>query len=188
MLTPLLKRAALVSFLACAFANAVFAADTGAFWIYKDGSYKWPGDYSYNATIDYRDKSGMPEGETYDVAVTVTDPWGAWQPYATGMNFNRAGKTSLLFKIKPTRGGSNFTVQFLKVGDKPVVDQKTGGQLSLNISDYCPLTAGAWTSCTLPLDVLLTDNGQVLQDFYKFAIQSHLGGPDKFFVADVAIQ
>ena len=87
-----------------------------AFSIYSNGVYAWPGDYSYAATINYKDTAGKPPTGTYDIAVTTT-AWGAWQPYATNWNFNRIGYNYLVFKLKPTRTDSSFTVQFLKVGD-----------------------------------------------------------------------
>ena len=176
----------------CALAGAASAADgpSHPFWIYRDGSYAWPGDYSYVAAVNYRDKSGRPEGETYDVAVTLTGAWGAWQPYATGLNFDRTGRKNLIFRLKPTNGLA-FSCQFLKVGDLPVrVAPGNDGQLSVDISKYGPApVAGVWATYTIPLDVVLNDAGTVLQSFYKFAIQSQSGiANDVYYIADVRIE
>jgi hypothetical protein len=160
------------------------------FWIYKDGKYAWPGDYSYQATIDYKDKKGKPDGETYDIAITLTGQWGAWQPYATGMNYDRTGRKNLIFKLKPTKGLS-FSCQFLKVGDKPMrVSASDGSQLSVDISKYgSKLVPGEWGSYSIPLDDLVKDQGTVLQNFYKFAIQNQSGlADDVYYITDVAIQ
>ena len=39
-------------------------ADNGGgsptFWVYHDGVFAWPGDYSFVAVPDYRDKTGQP--------------------------------------------------------------------------------------------------------------------------------
>jgi hypothetical protein len=177
-------------------ASAAGTTDAGAgsaasiFWIYKDGKYAWPGDYSYQASVDYKDKKGKPEGETYDIAVTLNGQWGAWQPYATGMNFDRTGRKNLIFKLKPTRGLS-FSCQFLKVGDKPMrVSASDGSQLSVDISKYgSKPVPGEWGSYSIPLDDLVKDQGTVLQNFYKFAIQNQSGlGDDVYYITDVGIQ
>jgi hypothetical protein len=160
------------------------------FWIYKNGKFAWPGDYSYQATVDYKDKAGKPDGETYDIAVTLNGQWGAWQPYASGMNYDRTGRTNLVFKLKPTKG-TGFSLQFLKVGDKPMrVSPTNGGQLSVDISKYGPApTPGQWGSYSVPLDDVVKDAGVVLQNFYKFAIQNQSGlGDDVYYIADVGIE
>lgn len=157
------------------------------FVVYDNGVFNWPGDWSYSlaAPINYKDTVGAPAGETYDISVT-TVAWGAWQPYATNNNFDRTGYTKLVFSIKPTIG-TQFSVQFLKVGDAAITDT-SGNTVSIDPSKYCKIVVNAWATCAVPLDAMLVDKGVILQAFYKFAIQSHQGGNDLYYIANVSLQ
>jgi hypothetical protein len=140
-------------------------------WVYYDGKFEWPGDYSYpnpgqNIFIDYADTAGRPLNGGRDISVTeAAGKWGAWQPYATGDDFDTRGYKGLHFALKATAAGQVWSCQFLYVGDVPV-------GISVNVTDYGPAPVpGKWTAYTIPLGKL----GIANTDIYKFAIQDQTG-------------
>ncbi len=147
------------------------------FWVYHDGEFAWPGDYSFVATPDYRDKSGVPLSGKYDIKVTLTSKWGGWQPFATNWVFDTAPYTYLRFALKPTQPNQSAQVYFMLVGDKPV-------GTTVNPFKYGPApVVGQWNVYTIPL----ADIGVARTKIYKFAIQDQTGLPDNvFYVDDVA--
>jgi len=156
-------------------------ADDGSgsrvFWVYHDGEFAWPGDYSYVATPDYRDRSGVPLSGKYDIKVTLTSKWGGWQPFATNWVFDTAPYNYLRFALKPTQPNQTAQVYFMLVGDKPV-------GTTVNPFKYGPApVVGQWNVYTIPL----ADIGVAKTKIYKFAIQDQTGLPNNvFYVDDVA--
>jgi hypothetical protein len=151
-------------------------------WVYHDGTFSWPGDYSYpnpgkNIFIDYRDASGRPLTGAYDISVTERDgAFGAWQPYAPNDSFLTAGYTSLVFALKPTVADQIWSCQFLYVDDKPV-------GISVDVGAYGPAAVpGRWGRYVIPLSKLGVANANI----YKFAIQDQTGRKnDRWYIDDV---
>lgn len=166
---------------AAAAAGAAYAAaetgDAATFWVYHDGVFRWPGDYSFVAVPDYKDVSGGPQHGKYDIKVTVTSPWGGWQPYAANWKFDTSPYNFLRFSLKPTVANQSAQVYFMRVGDKPV---GTG----VNPFKYGPApVVGQWNVYTIPL----ADIGVAHTQIYKFAIQDKTGlATNVFYVDDVA--
>src|SRR6266702_8458829 len=90
----------------------------GSAWGYYNGVYSWAGDFSYSATPNYADTAGGPLSGPADIAVTLTGPFGAWQPYmASSFSWPSTGYTKLTFALKPTVPGQQWSSQFVGVGD-----------------------------------------------------------------------
>jgi hypothetical protein len=172
----------MVSPVSCELAATKSMADNNGgssqvFWVYHNGEFNWPGDYSFVATPNYRDTSGLPLSGKYDVKVTVTSPWGGWQPYATNWVFDTTPYTYLRFALKPTVANQRAQVYFMLVGDKPV-------GVDVDPFKYGPApVVGQWGVYTIPL----ADIGVAKIKIYKFAIQDQTGlGNNVFYVDDVA--
>lgn len=172
----------LIGLIGCGLGTANTTADgskggPAIFVVYHDGAFAWPGDYSFVATPDYRDTSGAPPEGRYDIKVTVTSPWGGWQPYATNWIFDTTPYTYLRFSLKPTVANQAAQVYFMLVGDKPV-------GVHVDPFKYGPApVAGQWGVYTIPL----ADIGVAKTKIYKFAIQDQTGlGHNVFYVDDVA--
>lgn len=153
------------------------AGHGATFTVYHDGKFAWPGDYSFVATPDYRDTSGAPAGGKYDIKVTLTGPWGGWQPFATNWVFDTTPYNYLTFAFKPTVANQSAQVYFMLVGDKPV-------GIGVDPFKYGPApVAGRWGVYTIPL----ADIGVAKTKIYKFAIQDKTGIKNNvFYVNDVA--
>ncbi len=137
----------------------------GTSWVYYNGVFDWPGDYSFVATPDYADTSGAPLSGPHDIKVTLTSAWGGWLPYALNWSFNSNGYTKLTFALKPTVANQKWNVYFVKVGDIPV-------GISIDASNYGPApVVGKWATYTVPLSAL----GVLGTDIYKFCIQDQTG-------------
>jgi hypothetical protein len=137
----------------------------GTSWVYYDGVFDWPGDYSFVATPDYADASGGPLSGPYDIKVTLEGAWGGWLPYAKNWDFNSAGYTKLTFALKPTVANQVWQVYFVKVGDVPV-------GIYLDVTKYGPAPVpGKWATYTVPL----SDLGVLGTSIYKFCIQDLTG-------------
>jgi hypothetical protein len=146
----------------------------GTSWVYYDGDFDWPGDYSYVAVPDYQDTSGNPLSGPYDIKITLTAAYGGWLPYAQNWDFNSQGYTKLTFALKPTVPNQQWTVYFVKVGDVPV-------GIYLNVLDYGPApVVGQWNTYTVPL----ADLGVLGQSIYKFCIQDKTGLANNVWYAD----
>jgi len=136
----------------------------GTSWVYYNGVFNWPGDYSFAASVNYSDTSGGPMSGPHDIKVT-TGAWGGWLPYALNWNFNSAPYTKLTFALKPTIANQKWHVYFVKVGDIPV-------GVSVDASNYGPApVAGQWATYTVPL----ADLGVLGTAIYKFCIQDQSG-------------
>jgi hypothetical protein len=152
------------------------------FWVYYNGTFNWGGDYSFVATANYNDKSGVPLSGSYDIAVTVTGAYGGFLPFAGGTvplwNFDASPYSYLIFAFKPTVANQAAQVFFVKVGDIPVgvvVDPFNG--------QYGPKPqAGVWGTYRIPL----SDLGVKGTSVYKFAIQDQTGlGHNVFYVDNI---
>jgi len=138
---------------------------TGTSWVYYNGLFDWPGDYSFVATADYHDTTGQPLSGKQDIKVTLQAAYGGWLPYAQNWSFNSAPYTKLTFALKPTVANQSWSVYFVKVGDIPV-------GISIDVAHYGPApVAGKWNTYTVPL----VDLGVLGTTIYKFAIQDKTG-------------
>ncbi len=151
-------------------APAVPAAPTagaGTFWVYANGLFDWPGDYSFAATVDYTDTSGQPLSGAYDIKVTLNAVWGGWLPYAQNYDFNSKPYTKLTFALKPTVSAQQWDVYFVGVGDVSLASGCTQ-----NVLNYGPApVVGQWATYTIPLSALCVAGTSI----YKFAIQDQTG-------------
>jgi hypothetical protein len=137
----------------------------GTSWVYYNGVFDWPGDYSFVASPNYADTSGAPLSGPHDIKVTLTSAWGGWLPYAKNWSFNSNGYTKLTFALKPTVANQKWNLYFVKVGDIPV-------GISVDPSKYGPApVVGKWATYTVPL----SDLGVLGTMIYKFCIQDQTG-------------
>jgi len=137
----------------------------GTSWVYYNGLFDWPGDYSFVAKADYSDTSGKPLSGKEDVKITLQAAYGGWLPYAQNWSFNSAPYRKLTFSLKPTVANQHWSVYFVKVGDIPV-------GISIDVAQYGPTpVAGQWNTYTVPL----ADLGVLGTTIYKFAIQDKTG-------------
>jgi hypothetical protein len=146
----------------------------GTSWVYYNGVFDWPGDYSFVGTPDYSDTSGGPISGPYDIKFTLQSAWGGWLPYAKNWDFNSSGYTKLTFALKPTVDNQTWSVYFVKVGDVPV-------GIYLDVSNYGPAPVkGQWATYTVPLAAL----GVLGTDIYKFCIQDQTGLSSNYWYID----
>jgi hypothetical protein len=137
----------------------------GTSWVYYNGLFDWPGDYSFVAKANYHDKQGAPLSGKEDVKITLQAAYGGWLPYAQNWSFNSAPYKKLTFSLKPTVANQHWSVYFVKVGDIPV-------GISIDVAQYGPTpVAGQWNTYTVPL----ADLGVLGTTIYKFAIQDKTG-------------
>jgi hypothetical protein len=138
---------------------------TGTSWVYYNGLFDWPGDYSFMAKADYHDKTGAPMSGKEDVKVTLKAAYGGWLPYAQNWSFNSAPYKKLTFALKPTVANQQWSLYFVKVGDIPV-------GISVDVTQFGPApVVGQWNTYTVPL----VDLGVLGTTIYKFAIQDKTG-------------
>jgi Calx-beta domain len=155
------------------------------FWVYRNGTFNWGGDYSYAATPNYKDTAGAPASGGYDIAVTVTSAYGGFQPYAGGTvplwNFDDSQYTYLTFSLKPTVANQTAQLYFMKVGDIPV-----GIDVNPFNGKYGPAPqAGIWATYKIPL----SDLGVKDTSVYKFAIQDQTGlGHNVFYIDNLGFE
>jgi hypothetical protein len=154
------------------------------YWVYHNGAFRWPGDWSWEANIDYSDTSGAPALGRHDIAVTITGGTGGWQPYVSTTCQYRATDCFditpykfMVFALKPTVGDARWAVNILSAQDKP--DGRVNDISTFAQSPQCP-TVGHWCSYKIPLSAFDLKNPKVL----KFSIQDE-SGPARFYVADV---
>lgn len=149
-------------------------------WVYHKGVLKWPGDWSWEAKINYKDKDGIPLEGKYDIAVTITSGTGGWQPYinsscqSKALCFDTAPYKYLIFSLKATSAKQTWAAHIESSGDAP------DGTVA-DISAYGPpLVVGEWGSYKIPLSAFGMTDAAIL----KFSIQSQ-SGPGVFYVDDV---
>ena len=151
------------------------------FVVYANGVFNWPGDYSYAANINYKDTKGKPETGTYDLSVSLSSPWGAWQPFGPNWNFDLRPYNYLQFDLKPTAANQQWDCFALMVGDKNIVDT-SGKQVVIDINKYGPAPqAGVWATYKIPLAAIMTHQGVQLKAMYKFDIHDQTGQPANVF-------
>ena len=145
-------------------------------WVYHDGRFLWSGDYSFNANALYTDNGGGPPDGRHDIKVTVTGPWGGFQPFARNWEFDLRPYACFTFALKPTVPEQTIRVYFEGSGDilaGTFVDALKYGPTPL---------VGQWSTYTIPLSEL----GIAGRHVAKFAIQDQTGLPNNvFYLADI---
>jgi hypothetical protein len=145
-------------------------------WVYHNGSFKWPGDWSWAAVPNYKDTSGVPLSGKYDIAVRLVGQWGGWQPYALGQNFSLKPYKYMTISIKTTVTPQPIHIFFQAANDTPVgtwVDPVAGG--------FGPAAVvGQWQTYKIPLAALGVSGLNIL----KFGVQDDSGGAANTFYLD----
>lgn len=165
------------------------AMPAGASPVYYQGKFSWISDYSWNGTVNYADTSGSPIDGSYDIAFTVTGPWGGWQPFdipsgATGTNlgFNTAKYKTLHFCTKPTQPNQSHGIGVAANNDAadgptPNISIAAGP----NTTKYGPVPkVGVWGCYSVPIADLQLTNPLIL----KFSITDGTGLPTNLFYID----
>ena len=146
-------------------------------WVYYDGVFNWPGDWSWNVKVDYADTTGVPLSPAADIKVSLTGPNGGWLPYAPGRVFDTTGYTSFTFAVKPKVANQSWNVYFESAND-------TTDGVSVNVPnvDYCSpaFAVNTWYVCTFPLSVFELSNPKIL----KFALHDQTGQSNTVWYVD----
>lgn len=160
---------------------------SSTYWIYYNGTFSWPGDFSWSLTANYKDTSGVPLSGAYDIKATLTGQWGGWLPYAQNFSFDVSPYNTFTIAIKPNGAAEQFQLFFVKVGDVNLPDSCTIH--ASEWSQYGPAPKqGAWGVYNIPFSRLCLGTGQVGgTTVYKFAVQENSGNVDTFFVDNVGL-
>lgn len=161
----------------------------GVLWIYHNGTFSWPGDYSWNVNVNYKDTGGLAVGDQVsgptDIAVNVIGPWGGFQPYAFppgGTPFDTRAYKYLRYCTKPTQVNETHGTGFDADNDVP-----DGNPIPVvagpGVTKYGPVpTVGKWGCYRIPLADFNLTNPLIL----KFNITDGTGNvPNLFYVDDV---
>lgn len=155
----------------------------GTTWIYQDGVFNWPGDWSGSeATINYEDTAGDPG--TKDVAVKINEAWGFWLPYCPQVgpsingysvpSCNVAGYTSITMQLKATIPGQRWSLAIYKynISNGVLTDDTIVG----TVPDLVPYggnaVVGQFVTYTVPLAAM---GAEGLTTMYKFLLQDQTG-------------
>lgn len=175
-------------------------------WVYHNGVFSWPGDWSYgpttatNPVINYKDTAGSPADGPYDISFTTLGQWSGWQPYAPNdgppvspgntyltPSFNTTPYSKLTVSLKPTQSGQKWSVYaevYTTANGSTTGDVSPGSGLS-DISPYCSpaVAVGVWSTCVIPLSAFSATN---LTNLYKIGLQDQSGlTKNVFYINDV---
>jgi hypothetical protein len=129
------------------------------FDVYTNGQYYWAGDYSYGASINYKDTAGIPESGAYDIAVHVLGQGGGFQPYAGDVvpfyDLEAGSFGYISMDLKPTVNGQAWRLS--------IISRLPPGDVypwaSVNLANYGPApVAGKWATYKVPLSALSIGN------------------------------
>lgn len=148
---------------------------SATYWIYKAGVFNWTSDYSWNATINYKDTS---QGSTA-IGVTIIGQYGGFQPYLAG-GFDTSPYIYLTYCTKPTKAN-----QIHGTGIAAVNDVADGTPISIvagpGTTKYGPIpTVGVWGCYKIPL----ADFGLTNKVILKFNITDGTGLSSNLFYVD----
>ncbi len=150
------------------------------FWVYHDGAFHWTADFSFLASINYKDTNTAPLSGPSVIGVTITGAFGGFQPYSLN-GFDTSPYKYLIFSIKPT-----VPNQVIGTGFDANNDVKDGEPLTIagpGITKYGPVpVVGQWNSYKIPLADFGFNNPNVL----KFSIADGTGNPTNLFYVDNA--
>ena len=151
---------------------------TGTSWVYHDGTFFWPGDWSWSGTANYKDTSGLPTSGSFDVAFHLSGQWGGWLPYAPNRSFSLAPYKYMIISIKTTVANQPIHIFFDAANDTPIgtfIDPVAGGFGAKPV-------VGQWTLYKIPLSSFGISGATIL----KFGVQDDSGGSgNTFYVDDV---
>jgi len=155
----------------------------GTFWVYHNGTFAWPGDYSWNASINYKDSAGGAPA----IGVNITGSYGGWQPFAFktgGTPFDTRPYKYLVYCTMPTIASQSHGTGF--DADNDVADgvPANGGLIAgPGLTKYGPVpAANTWGCYKVPLSDFKFNNPMIL----KFSVTDGTGKvPNKFYVKDV---
>lgn len=179
-----MKRSIGLTFLAIV-CTCTVAHAASTYWVYHDGRFRWPGDWSWAANAVYTDTSGAPLSGKHDIAVTLTSPWGGWLPYAPGRRFDLSPYGYLTLAIKATEPSQSFHVFFEAANDTSI-----GRGVDPAAEHYGPtLVPGEWQVYKIPLEAFNSPTSQVAGTvILKFGVQDKSGKAGKFYVDDVGFE
>jgi hypothetical protein len=177
------RRFLFVISLAASSVPAFASSSSGTSWIYKDGVFSWPGDWSGSEVkLNYEDTAGDPG--TKDLAVKVDSPWGLWLPYCPQVgpdiqgykvpSCNVAPYTSITMQLKATKAGQKWSLAIFKYN-------VTNGVLKADtmvgaVYDLTPYGGNAVVGKFVTYTVPLADMGASgLTTMYKFLLQDQTG-------------
>jgi len=146
--------------------------------------FNWQGDYSWNASINYKDTAGGPVSGPFDIAVSITSRWGGFQPFATNNAFDTRPYKYLIYSLKPT-----VPNQIIGMGIDALNDVPDGNILNIvgvagaPSTQYGPLpVVGKWATYKVPIADFNLTNPVIL----KFAIADGTGNnTNRYYVDDV---
>ena len=145
---------------------------SGVTWMYLNGVKTLAGDFTgQGESTNYENSTSSGyNGDTKDILITSTVPWGYFIPYwAANFALPNPGYTYLLFSLKPTLTGDTFGINAEKVGD---VDP----DCHIEVMNYGPAAVeGVWGTYKVPLTDLCVAGDSAL---YKVVIATHTGTPD----------
>lgn len=166
-------------------------------WIYRNGVYHWPGDWSGNyVSLNYDDTYGDPG--TKDLAVTVDSPWGFWLPYCPQVGpdingyvvptCNVSSYKSITLQLKATIPGQRWSLSVFKYSvsnGNLVTDTMTG-----KVDDISPYGGNAIDGQFVTYTIPLADLGASgLTTMYKMLLQDQTGMTGQtWYVNNVAFE
>ena len=170
-------------FLAAASVPTIASSSSGTSWIYSDGKFNWPGDWSGSQVkLNYDDTAGDPGNK--DLSVKIDAPWGLWLPYCPQVgptvngyrvpSCNVAGYTSITMQLKATKAKQKWSLTIYKYNI-------SNGELSADtvvghVADLTPYGGGSVVGKFVTYTVPLADLGAYgLTTMYKFALQDQSG-------------
>jgi len=126
------------------------------FWLYKAGTFKGPGDYSYG--------SGKI---TYGSSTVIVTGDEAWQPRMPNDDLNTGPYRYVTVSIRPTQK-QTFISGMEMIGDVPI----PGGEAPVDLSGYGPnpMTLNEWNVFKVPLTAYGIKAGSGLH-VYKIMFQ-----------------
>jgi hypothetical protein len=159
------------------------APRTVASWIYHDGVFRWPGDWSGDVvTLNYHNSVGDPGTE--DLSVHVNSPWGFWLPYCPQVGPDIDGYkvpscdvssySGITLQLKATIADQKWSLTIFKYNIVNGVlkdDTVVGG-----VDDLTPYggaaKVGEFVTYTVPLSDMKASG---LTTMYKFMLQDQTG-------------
>lgn len=139
-----------------------------------------PQDYSYVATDLHNDAVDGGDGNPMCIKVTVTAPWGGFQPSSNnGASLDFSKCSQLVVSIKSPAAGIPYSMQFLKAGDQPIPGSGVA---------FTSTKANVWERFSFNKALLMTDHSNptatvdVSNAIYKGAVQMKSGQPGGFLI------